>query len=625
MKLMIAIIILLVITFVSTFVGARMYFIDPKNTLNRISCLSFIITGCYALAEFSLCIITDQASANTTAWIHQILVIPLLFCYFISTKIYSEQNKTFPSWYKNFCVGPLFLAFILLSFCQTTYSTSFAPAPFLQDGEWRYIFNEENLSFKLFTFICIYGTALSIFHFYHGYKNAINRKEKKLRLGLLCVFIVAPLWIIFSFLIGISTIETGKFLVSPFAFICIFSLSLFYSNYQLLQLNPYKAFENILNHTSNQVAIFGLDMKIKYTNYSAKQLLKIDTLNLKNIKFNKIDYLRKKINYDEGKWEVLYNKLNQLKINQQLEHKINWTTDKGDKKLLVNFSPIFYKGKKLGYAAIASDITKLKKYEKQLEDFTEELQEKNQELERFAYIASHDLKTPLRNIISFLGLIRKKLEIRGDKDLLNYVNFANVSAKHMHQLVEDVLEFSKLTTKSSANVKAINCQSIIKQAINNLDLTIKERNAVVSFPNYRLDIFADKAQLVQLFQNLIQNGIKYNTQNTPKVQISHHSSQDYEHFSVRDNGIGIHEKYFEDIFEMFKRLHTNDEYDGTGIGLAICKKIVDLHGGNISIKSETEFGSIFSFTIKRKKEMPPLLTERLSEPLEKDNYQTDQS
>jgi PAS domain S-box-containing protein len=241
------------------------------------------------------------------------------------------------------------------------------------------------------------------------------------------------------------------------------------------------------------------------------------------------------------------------------------------------------------------DITERKKAEETLKLKLEELRRSNEELEQFAYVSSHDLQEPLRMISSYLQLLQRRYEGNLDEKADKYIHFAIDGALRMQNLINDLLEFSRVTTRAE-KPEPTDSELVLGQVLSGLELYIKENKATVSHDTLP-KVVADSTQLVQVFQNLIINGIKFHSEETPKIRISAKKKASEWQFSVQDNGIGIDSQYSEKIFEVFKRLHKKEEYPGTGIGLAVCKKIVERHVGRIWVESELGKGSTFYFTL----------------------------
>ena len=252
-------------------------------------------------------------------------------------------------------------------------------------------------------------------------------------------------------------------------------------------------------------------------------------------------------------------------------------------------------GEVIGVFAAARDITERKQAERMLKLKLEELARSNAELEQFAYVASHDLQEPLRMIASYLQLLQRKYQGELDDKADKYIYFAVDGASRMQSLINDLLEFSRVTTKAR-EFEPADCEFILNQVLSDLEVSIKENEATISYDSLP-EIMADYTQLAQVFQNLISNAIKFRSKEAPKIHISAEKEGNQWLFSVQDNGIGIDPKYSERIFEVFKRLHKREEYPGTGIGLSICKKIVERHGGHIWVESELGKGSTFYFTL----------------------------
>ena len=222
----------------------------------------------------------------------------------------------------------------------------------------------------------------------------------------------------------------------------------------------------------------------------------------------------------------------------------------------------------------------------------DELENVNGELEKFAYVASHDLKTPLRNINSFLNLIQRKIKNGNTSEINEYLEYASLNAQRMHDLIQDILEFSQVS-KEKVSFKNNDLNTILNKALTNLKNLIDEKGVTIEVSKKLPEFFSNESQIVSLFQNLIENGIKYNQNPNPHIKIECVDSQSEYEIYFSDNGIGIEKEYQSKIFEMFTRLHNQGEYPGSGIGLAVCKKVATFHGGNITIASSPGKGSTF--------------------------------
>lgn len=262
--------------------------------------------------------------------------------------------------------------------------------------------------------------------------------------------------------------------------------------------------------------------------------------------------------------------------------------------------PLILKKDSIPYAilVISHDITDRKNAEKQLKSTINELERSNYELRQFAYITSHDLQEPLRTIASYAGLIKKRYEGKLDQDADEFLDFMVDGASRMKEMIQGLLDYSKVGTKEE-KFKTINTEEVLKKVLLNLDDAIKESNAIITHEKLPI-IKGNEDQLIQVFQNIISNAIKFKTPNKPpKIHISVKEDKlnDEYIFSISDNGIGMEIQYTDKIFEVFKRLHTIDEYRGAGIGLSIAKRIIDRHSGKIWVESELGKGSVFYFTL----------------------------
>ncbi len=258
-------------------------------------------------------------------------------------------------------------------------------------------------------------------------------------------------------------------------------------------------------------------------------------------------------------------------------------------------SPLESGGEVLVTVAIR-DITARKAAEAQLLRKVEELNRSNEELQQFAYVASHDLQEPLRMVASYVALIARRYKGRLDADADEFIGFAVDGSKRMQSLIQDLLSYSRVGSKGK-DLAETSSEDALAQAVRNLGGAIAESGAVVTHDALPA-VMADEMQLTQLFQNLLGNAIKYRRAETPRVHVAAVRGEGKKWtFSVRDNGLGIEPQYFERIFGMFQRLHGREEFAGTGIGLAICKKIAERHGGGISVESKIGQGSTFRFPL----------------------------
>jgi signal transduction histidine kinase len=241
------------------------------------------------------------------------------------------------------------------------------------------------------------------------------------------------------------------------------------------------------------------------------------------------------------------------------------------------------------------DITERTEIERALELHAKELERSNADLEQFAYVASHDLQEPLRMVTSFTQLLAKRYKGKLDSDADEFIAYIVEGATRMHRLINDLLAYARLGSRAAEFVPT-DCEAIFADAVSNLGSAMEENGATVTHDPLP-PVMADMDQLSRLFQNLLSNAIRFRAADPPVVHVSARRNENEWLFSVRDNGIGIDPEQFERVFLVFQRLRGKSEHSGTGVGLAICKKIVERHGGKIWIESQAGKGSTFYFTI----------------------------
>jgi len=244
---------------------------------------------------------------------------------------------------------------------------------------------------------------------------------------------------------------------------------------------------------------------------------------------------------------------------------------------------------------LAREIEERKKARREREKTLAELERSNRDLEQFAYVASHDLQEPLRMVASFVDLLAKKYKGKLDGDADQYIGFAVNGARRMQRLIRDLLSYSRVRTRGKPP-EPVNAEKALELAIANLATTIQEAGAEVTYDRLPT-VMADQTQLGQLFQNLIGNALKFRADEPPHIHVTAQREGETWRFSVRDNGIGIDPELADQVFVIFRRLHGREEYKGTGIGLAVCKSIVERHGGRIWVESAPGEGATFHFTL----------------------------
>jgi light-regulated signal transduction histidine kinase (bacteriophytochrome) len=278
-----------------------------------------------------------------------------------------------------------------------------------------------------------------------------------------------------------------------------------------------------------------------------------------------------------------------------------WRKDHSSFPVAYTSTPIKEDSKLVGAVVTFRDITERKLAEENLARAMADLARSNAELEQFAYIASHDLQEPLRMVASFVQLLGQRYKGKLDGDADDFINYAVDGANRMQILINDLLAYSRVGRRGK-EFKEVSCEIVLDQAMSNLQNLIEQSGAVVTRNSLPV-VKGDDIQLMQLFQNLIGNAIKFSRDRAPHIQVAAERRVDDWCFYVRDNGIGIESEYFERIFSIFQRLHDRRQYPGTGIGLAICKKVVEHHGGRIWVESEPGTGSTFYFTLPAQKEL----------------------
>ncbi|MCH2083158.1 MAG: ATP-binding protein [Saprospiraceae bacterium] len=485
--------------------------------------------------------------------------------------------------------GVILLLAILLTKQQVVYNLKQI------DGLWTYNVRQSGWLAEFYKLWFIFAVLHLSLTFLRSYWTANTLSRKRIRFFIFLAFSIVPLFLIYQFVISPDEETKGSYFVSPLLICGILGLNWVFTDFELFKINPANAVNNLLDSLSGYVLILNPALRIKFFNESFKKVVGNDSIEeLDNI------HLRDLLVWVNANLDELeLDQLKHLKKGDQISTTLTISNSGEDIRFFTaKTSPVFNSlGFKTGYIIISNEVTESKRQEEALKKYTQELEISNQELERFAHIASHDLKSPLRNINSFVNLIERRLDLKKDPKLLKYLKFVTNSVSYMYSLIQDILEYSTLNHEKKIREQEVNLNSTIERIKETLAAQIEEGAHIKADPLPTL--FANSSLLFQLFFNLIENGLKYNQHPTPEVKIRVYKEADFYQFSISDNGIGIDPKFNEQIFEMFSRLHVQTTYEGTGIGLAICKKIVHLYDGKIWMESELGKGTSFFFTIKQ--------------------------
>jgi len=346
---------------------------------------------------------------------------------------------------------------------------------------------------------------------------------------------------------------------------------------------------SIIRHTTDAVYALSLDGMVLSWNPGAERLYKYSEkeaigTNIAFIfppdKMNETKYLVDKINKDES--VVGFETKRVKKDGSVIDVSITVSPIKEASGIIT------------GASTIARDITYKKQVEAELRHYAEELALSNEELYVFSYAASHDLQEPLRTIQAFIQLINEKHKKKLSPEVDELIDSAEEGVSRMHRLITDFLMYSRVGSQT-ALIEEVDCNTVLNDAMDNLKIAIKESKAKIK--HFSLPVVkGNKVQITQVFQNLISNAIKYKGEKKPVIEISAEKKGEHWQFGVKDNGIGIEEWFSERIFIVFQKLHDYKKYPGSGIGLALCKRVIEKHGGKIWFESEVGKGTSFYFT-----------------------------
>lgn len=566
----------------------RVYLLDTKSLLYRISALTLVVLAGLAFWEYEMLQITELEAFLKIVSTQTLLTLTIAALALWTAQIFAQGHKRRSGFsFINAALVVLIAIYFYLVIAFVVFGVVIDYDQVLENGIWKYSTRTDSFTSILFHLWFVFSAFFLSYCYYIAYRYTKVSYEKKWKLALFIIYTFLPLILVFGFIVLPSESTQADYLLSPYIAIIVVSMVYSYTNFKLFEVNPLAAMDQIMDSTSNMVILTNSEFKITYVNRTS-----IDALTLANIEnpLNRtLPELMETLNLEHV--DEIISRMRQLKGNEQYEQEIKFL----NQYYLAVATNVYNQNRtRTGYLILGFDLTRIKQSEFDLQKYAARLEESNRELERFAYIASHDLKSPMRNIVSFVGLLERKIDPDQNGDIKEYTQFISTNARYMYQLIQDILEYSKLRKYSTDEFEMVNLNEVLDQVL----MLYKERDVKIEVAPLPT-LYTNPSIMIQLFQNLIDNGIKYNVQEVPEVKVSVKAVNDSYEFCISDNGIGMEEHYLSQIFEMFKRLHNQTKFEGTGIGLAICKKIVELHQGEIWVASQPEEGTQFFFSLKQ--------------------------
>lgn len=436
----------------------------------------------------------------------------------------------------------------------------------------------------LFRFVGVVVTyGLCVYLSYLPYHYAYNTSTRGIRMAIFIVFSLVMVGsfvqnYLLTFFFGIPSLLNESINVA----IGGLFTGLMIINLQLTDLQSQHAVPNLLKTMTNWFILTDEDFRIKQVNSAFLELMGGTAKSWQDTKLEQV--------FTGEDWELTKNQLTGLTQSERGHYETSISVGTQSNYLLFLVTPIYKKflglwaNRKRGYVFVGTDLTQYKTSEAQIIAYAQDLEVSNQALERFAFIASHDLKEPIRNIGSFAGLLRRRLAPEENSEIEEFLGFIERNVQGMNRLIEAVMTVSRLG-QEGLSFEPVNLVEITQDISAKLWNENKDKQLQVTYERDVL-VKGDEELLQQLIQNLLENALKYNEAAQPQmtVKIRTEDSSNFVRLYFEDNGIGIQEEYREHVFEMFKRLHSRAAYSGTGIGLAICRRIVELHGGEIWIE-----------------------------------------
>lgn len=569
-------------------IGYRVFLLDSKKKTYRLFFLIAAICSlmCFCWYEMSQTAVLSKAIYYLKLKGVWVFLFPLIA--YLLYDFSGINHKKTPTWLKStfglFIFLPAFYFFYIESF------TSFRTEGIIrmQNGQWGLSLHQCDMVCMLRTTWVLLCSLISVYFFVYFYRmeKGIEKKRRKkyaMILFALCIMTSLIQNNVFPFLGLILPINE-----SITTIIGVILLAWLVIDFQLSDLEAGKSMDKVINAMTNLMILTNEKYIIQKINPAA---LLFFGVNESEVIGNSLEVLME---------HKVVESIKELNANMKGKNDKEFVFQRKDQLayLLLSTSPIYNQKQKLiGYALVGADLTRLKSNERKLSRYKQKIRRFDEQLQHFAYITSHDLKEPLRNISNYTTKLERELKPLLKDNLQDYFGFITEGVKRMYSLIESIKDVSDInsSTHSSESVDTSQLISKIKEKLQNV---IEDKGATIhtsALPR----INGNPNHFELLFFNLIDNGLRYNQSDEPKVSIGCHREEGRFVFFVEDNGIGVEPEYSEYIFKMFKRLHSRAYYDGIGMGLAICRSVVEKNGGLIWIEANDFGGTTFKFTLPR--------------------------
>ncbi|WP_083937579.1 PAS domain-containing sensor histidine kinase [Lewinella cohaerens] len=574
--------------------GLRVYWLDTHRRMYQTFMATTLLLFIQNLFFFEMESVTDLEKAlNLRRWQENIWNLTVV-CMLLTMWFYAKQFA--PREMKKWEYSSLIFAFlIVLGFVYLEGFTLHGHGDLFFNENGRLALTMDSYTgYDFFRFggvVVTYG--LCIYFSYLPYHYAFNSSTRGIRMGIVIIFSLVMIGsfvqnYLLTYFLGIPSLLNESINVA----IGGLFTGLMIVNLQLTDLQSQHAVPSLLKTMTNWFILTDKDFRIKQVNSAFLELMGGSAKNWQDKYLNEV--------FTGKEWEKTRERLLALEQNERGNYETNISVGGQNNYLLFLVTPIYKKffglggNLRRGYVFVGTDLTDYKTSEARILAYAQDLETSNQALERFAFIASHDLKEPIRNIGSFAGLLRRRLAPPSGSEVEEYLEFIERNVQGMNRLIEAVMTVSRLG-QEGLSFEPVNLVGITKEISKRLWNENDGKQLQITFDGDAL-LKGDEELLQQLIQNLLENALKYNEAEQPCliIRVEADSLPGFVKLYFEDNGIGVSEAYREHVFEMFKRLHSRAAYSGTGIGLAICRRIVELHGGEIWIEDTTNgVGSAF--------------------------------